>query len=116
MSFGMAAVLKRLLTLALALAFLVGATGQFISAGLPHRDAAVRADMAAECAAPQVPCTGHKASCIAHLGCLTVPALAGSPVALAIPFRWTSVAYHFAATALSGLSVKPELSPPILAA
>jgi hypothetical protein len=35
---------------------------------------------------------------------------------MAVPFEWTSLDYDLAAESLSGTSVKPELSPPILAA
>jgi hypothetical protein len=112
----MATLMKRLLTCCLALAFLVGATAQLVPSGMAMAEMGAHADMTGGCAAPDMPRAGHTANCIDHLGCLAIPALPTSPASLAIPFRWTSVAYHFLATPLSGISVEPELSPPILAA
>ncbi len=112
----MATVMKNLLTCCLALAFLVGATAQLVPSGMAMAEMSARADMAGGGAASDMPCTGHAPNCIDHLGCLAIPALPTSPASLAVPFRWTSVAYHFSATPLSGISVEPELSPPILAA
>ena len=112
----MATILKRLLTLCLALAFLVGATVQLVPCSSTQMDMGVRADMGGGCAAPQTPCTGHMPSCIDHVGCVTVPALPASPASMPIAFRWTMISYDFAAASLAGLTVKPELSPPILAA
>jgi len=39
-----------------------------------------------------------------------------SPATIAVPVEWTSLDYDLAPQALTGISVKPELSPPILAA
>jgi len=107
---------KRLLTLGLALAFLVGVTGQPMPSSMASPQIAVSADMAGGCAGPQPPCTGHMPNCIDYLGCGTVSALPASPVAIAVVFEWTSLNYDFAPTPLFGISVKPELSPPILTA
>jgi hypothetical protein len=112
----MAAALKRLLTLGLMLALVVGTTSQLMPPSMAHPDMGLRADMAGGCDRPQLPCTGHMPNCIDHLGCLTVSALPASPVAMTVGFEWTSLNYDFAPTYLSGMSVKPELSPPILAA
>jgi hypothetical protein len=113
----MAMVVKRLLTLCLALAFLLGATVQLVPCRTTQMDMGVRADMEGGCAAPQTPCTGHShmPSCIDHVGCVTVPALPASPASMPIAFRWTVIAYDFAAVSLPGLTIEPELSPPILA-
>ena len=43
-------------------------------------------------------------------------ALPASPATITVPVEWTSLEYDLAAEALAGISVKPELSPPILAA
>jgi hypothetical protein len=112
---GMAMIPKRLLTLCLALAFLVGATVQLVPCSTTQMDMGVRADMEGGCAAPQTPCTGHMPSCIDHVGCVTVPALPPSPASMPIAFRWIVITYDFAAVSLPGLNVEPELSPPILA-
>ena len=112
----MATVATRLLTICLALAFLVGVTAQLMPTSMAHPDKGMRADMAGGCDRPQPPCTGHMPNCIDYLGCGTVSALPASPVAIAVVFEWTSLNYDFAPTPLFGISVKPELSPPILAA
>jgi len=45
-----------------------------------------------------------------------VSALPVSPASVAVAFEWQSLDYDFAAVSLSGISLKPELSPPIVAA
>jgi hypothetical protein len=112
----MAAVVKRLLTVCLALALVVGVTGQLMPSSMaaPHMTAS--ADMGGGCAGPQPPCTGHVPNCLDHGGCITVSALPASPTLIAAPVEWTSLDYDLAPQALAGISVKPELSPPILAA
>jgi hypothetical protein len=72
--------------------------------------------MAGGCEGPQPPCTGHTSNCVDHIGCVTVSALPAAPASAAVAFEWTSLDYKLAPEALSGISVKPELSPPILAA
>jgi len=79
-------------------------------------DMAVDADMAGGCAGPQPPCTGHMPSCAGHAGCIALSALPASPVLIAVVFAWTSLAWEPAPESLAGISLKPELSPPILAA
>jgi hypothetical protein len=110
------AVLKRLLTLCVALAFLVGVTAQLMPSSMAETQMTVSAEMAGGCASPQAPCTGHMPNCIDHLGCVTVSALPTSPASIAVAFEWTSLDYGSAPESLTGISVKPELSPPILAA
>jgi len=112
----MVAVLKRLLTLCLALAFLVGVMVQLMPSSMAVAPITVSADMAGGCAGPQPPCTGHLPNCVDHLGCVTVSALPTSPTAIAAAFEWTSLGYVLMPESLAGISVKPELSPPILAA
>jgi len=112
----MAMVLKRLRAVCLALAFLVGLTAQLLPPSMPEAQMTVRADMAGGCSGPQPPCTGHMPNCVDHVGCVTVPALPASPTSVAVAFEWASLDYDHAAESLSGISVKPELSPPILAA
>ncbi len=112
----MATILKGLLTVCLALAFFVGATVQVLPSSMAIGEMGVLADMAGGCAGPQPPCTGHMPNCVDHVGCVTVPALPNSPVSTAVAFEWTSLDYDLAPDSLAGISVKPELSPPILAA
>jgi hypothetical protein len=55
-------------------------------------------------------------NCVDHLGCVTMSALPVAPTSIAAMFEWRSLAYDLMPEALSGISVKPELSPPILSA
>jgi hypothetical protein len=113
---GVTAILHRLLTLGLVLALVVSTTAQLVPSSMAQPDIGIRADMAGGCDRPQPPCTGHTPNCVDHLGCLTVPALPTSPASIAVAFEWTSLDYDLAPESLPGISVKPELSPPILAA
>jgi hypothetical protein len=113
---GMATILKRLLTVCSALAFIVGATVQVLPSSVAIGGMGVRADTAGGPAGPQPPCTGNMPNCVDHVGCLTVSALPASPVSVAVAFEWASLDYDLAPESLSGISIKPELSPPILAA
>ena len=112
----MAMFVKRLLTLGLALAFLVGVTGQLMPSSMAETPMTVSADTAWGCAAPHAPCTGHTQNCVDNIGCVTVSALPTSPASIAAPVEWTSLGYDLAPESLAGIFVKPELSPPILAA
>jgi hypothetical protein len=111
----MAPVLKCLLTFGLALAFLAGVTAQLLPARTAEAQMTAHADMAGGCAGHQPPCTGHMPNCLDHGGCITVSALPASPTTIAVPVEWTSLDFALAPQALAGISVKPELSPPILA-
>jgi len=110
------AILHRLLTVCLAVIFLVGVTIQLVPCDTAHAEMAIRADMADGCAGAKSPCTDHKPACIDHLGCIAVPALPASPASIAVAFEWALPDYDLAAESLSEISLKPELSPPILAA
>lgn len=112
----MAAVVKCLLTFGLALAFLASVTGQLMPSSMAAPQMTLTAGMAGGCDGAKPPCTGHTPHCIDHGGCITVSALPASPTLIATPFEWTSLDYDFAPESLAGISVKPELSPPILAA
>jgi hypothetical protein len=111
----MATVANRVLTICLALAFLVGVTAQLMPSSMAEIQMSVSADMAGGCDGPQPPCTGHMSNCVDHVGCITVSALPTSPTSIAVPVEWTSLDYDLAPEALAGISLKPELSPPILA-
>jgi len=112
----MAAILNRLLTVCLALAFLVSVTVQLVPCGMAQGDMNVRADMADGCAGATPRCTDHMPACIDHVGCLTIAGLPVSPALIAVTFDWIPPTYDLAAATLSGISIEPELSPPILSA
>ena len=114
---GMATVLKRLLTIGLALAFVASVTAQLMPMGMAAAQTVMSADMAAGgCDGPKPPCTGHMPNCLDHGGCISVSVLPTFSATVAGPVEWTSLDYDLAPQALSGISVRPELSPPILAA
>lgn len=113
--FGMATILKKLLTLCLALAFVAGATAQLALPGMAQAGIGLRADMTAGPGEPGAPCPAHPPACIEQAGCLAVSAVTPCPASLPTAFRWTSVAFDAAAASLRGISIRPELSPPILA-
>ena len=71
----MSAVLTRLLTLCLALAFLVGVTAQLVPSSMAQAQMTLSTEMADGCAGPQPPCSGHTPNCVEHIGCITVSAL-----------------------------------------
>jgi hypothetical protein len=112
----MATIPKRLLTVCLALAFIVGATVQVLPSSMAQPEMGVRADMPGGCSGPRPPCTGHLPNCVDHIGCVTVSFLPASPTSVAVAFEWTTLDYDLAPESFAGISVKPELSPPILAA
>jgi hypothetical protein len=112
----MATVLKRLLAVCLALALVVGVTAQFMPSAMGQAQITASAGMAGGCDSPKPPCNGHMPSCLDRGGCITVSALPTAPASIAIPVEWTSLDYDFLPQSLAGISVKPELSPPILSA
>ena len=114
---GMAMVLKRLLTGCLALAFLVGVTPHLIPASMAGPQTTANAQTGGGgCDGPMRPCTGHLPNCLDHGGCISVSVLPTSPATIAVPVEWTSLDYDLPPQPLAGISVEPELSPPILAA
>jgi hypothetical protein len=62
----------------------------------------------------QAPCKRISLDCATQLGCICSPALPVPPAALASPIAWGLLSYwpHLA-TAPAGLSIKPNLHPPI---
>jgi hypothetical protein len=112
----MAMALRRFLTLCLVATFFVGATVQILPWNPAMADTIGHSDDMAGCAGHAPAPVKHMPNCIDHYGCLTVQVLPTSPALLAVPFQWMSVTYSVGAAPLLGLSIKPELTPPILAA
>jgi hypothetical protein len=53
-------------------------------------------------------------TCIDSMGCvINIGVPAAAPLA-SIPFEWGTVNYFFTLAALAGVSIEPELSPPII--
>ena len=112
----MVTVLKRLLTVCFALALVIGVTVQLLPSAMAQAQMTASAGTAGGCDGPQPPCTGQTPSCVDHIGCITVSALPTSPTSIAVPVEWIVLDYDRTPDLLTGISVKPELSPPILAA
>src|SRR5262249_36190117 len=99
----MAAVLHRLLTVGLALAFLVGMTVQLVPSSMAETGTKRSAGMPGCGDSPRPPCPAPLPISLAP-GCIPVPALPPSPAAIAVPVEWTSLVYEPAPQALAGIS------------
>jgi hypothetical protein len=123
-------VLRRLLIVLSALAFLAGAAVQAMpSARLMAAacgDAALTAtsdccakmamqDHAMPSPMKQVPCKGISLDCAKQLGCISSQALPAPSTALGSPTAYGYVAYWPPLAWRAGLSLKPDLFPPIAA-
>ncbi len=116
--------LRRLLIFLTGLAFLVGAGAQMPPAASACMDAAQTAiddccvrmaikDHATPALMKQMPCKGISLDCANQVGCISSPALPTLSTALGIPTAYARVAYWPPATWRAGLSIKPNLFPPI---
>ena|SRR5579862_9929602 len=112
----MAIILRRLLTFGVALAFLVGTTAQRVPCGMAYAETSMGADMAADAAQTKAPGSDRRPTCVDRLGCVGAPALPASPPSVGVTLQWISPDYDLATAPLSGISLKPDLSPPIPAA
>ena len=119
-------VLRRLFIVLTGLAFLVGAAVQAMPPAEFMAPACMRAAKTAtgDCCAnmamkdhpapmKQVPCKGISLDCAKESGCISSPALPALSTALGSPTVYGRVAYWPPATSRAGLSIKPDLFPPI---
>jgi hypothetical protein len=119
-------VLRRLLIVLTGLAFLVGAavqampSAEFMASACMGAAKTATGDCCANMAmkdhpAPlkQVPCKGISLDCAKEFGCISTPALPAPSTALGSPTVYGRVAYWPPATSRAGLSIKPDLFPPI---
>jgi hypothetical protein len=63
--------------------------------------------------APDMPCKGKIPDCTGSLGCAAFVDLAAGPQAAPAAVQWTEVAWSAAQPSLAGLTLEPELTPPI---
>jgi len=118
-------VLRRLLIVLTGLSFLIGAT---VHAMLPAASACMDAaqtatddccvkmamkDHATPAPMKQVPCKGISLDCAKQVGCISSPALPAPSTALWSPTAYGRVAYWSPLASRAGLSIKPDLFPPI---
>jgi hypothetical protein len=123
-------VLRRWLIILTGLSFLIGAAGQAMQpakfmapscmdaaqivtgdccAKMPMKAHATRAPM------KQVPCKGISLDCANQLGCISSQALPAPSTALGSPTAYGYVAYWPPLAWRAGLSLEPDLFPPIAA-
>jgi hypothetical protein len=114
--------LKRLSIIFLAFALVASVTMQL----MPHAWAAPAEagaavpcemmDMAADATpagVPEMPCKGKIPACDDSIGCAVFVDLPAPPRAAPVAVDWTQVVWSAIQPTLAGLTVEPELSPPI---
>jgi hypothetical protein len=108
---------KRFGIVLLAVAVIVGLTMQVVPRGLALESGQVAvASMDMPCdGGSGTPCKGMTPACIDLMGCVVAVAIPARAPDLTT-FPWLTAGYTFTDTSLSGLSVQPELTPPILLA
>lgn len=118
-------VLRRLLIVLTGLAFLVGVampSARLMASDCGHATQTMTGDCCANMAmkdhvmpAPmkQVPCKGISLDCANQVGCISSPALPAPSTALGSPTAYGYVAYWSPLVSRAGLSIKPDLFPPI---
>jgi hypothetical protein len=121
-------VLRRLLIVLTGLAFVIGAAVQAMPPADFMASACMRAantatgdccanmamkDHATPALMKQVPCKGISLDCANEVGCISSPALPAPSTALGTPTAYGRVAYWPLAASRAGLSIKPDLLPPI---
>ena len=113
--------LKRAATYFLVLAVILGVTLQIAGSALagagqhavsPAMEMAAM-DMGNGCDQLASPCKGMTPDCIDSMGCLINAAALVAPLAASVPFQWAAVSYFSHNAMLTGMSIKPEHSPPI---
>jgi hypothetical protein len=111
--------LKRTATYLLAIAVFLGMTLQVIplASAMTSQSAMSMAGMdMSDCDHPAAPCKGITPDCIDSMGCLMTVALPATQLSAPVPFKWDAVSYGFAVANFAGMTLRPELSPPILRA
>ncbi len=104
--------LKRATTCLLALAFLLGVTLQIAGLALAASEQPVM-EMGGDCGQPAQPCNGLTPDCIKSIGCVINTAAPVAPHAVSELLQWDAIHYFSLNAVPSGVSIKPEHSPPI---
>ncbi len=108
---------KRAATYFLAIALALGVTFQvagvaLAAAGQPAMEMAAM-DMDDGCDQPASPCHGMTPDCIDSMGCIISAATPVIPLAFTAQLQWGDVRYVSLSAVPTGMSIKPEHSPPI---
>jgi hypothetical protein len=121
-------VLRRLLIVLTGLAFLVGVAAEamprpeFMASTCMDTAQTTTGDCCAKMAMndhgtpasmKQVPCKGISLDCAKQLGCISLPALPAPSNALTSPTVYGHVVYWSLLASRAGLTLKPDLFPPI---
>jgi hypothetical protein len=117
-------VLRRLLIVLTGLSFLIGATVHAMLPAAACMDATQPAiddccvkmamkDHATPAPMKQVPCKGISLDCAKQMDCISLPALPAPSTALWSPTAYGRAAYCSPLASRAGLSIKPDLFPPI---
>ncbi len=75
--------------------------------------AAAQHETCSEQLANPAPCKSMVPACADMLGCVTVASLPVPAISAAVSLTWTSIAYRVGSDVQDGLSIKPDLGPPI---
>lgn len=112
--------LKRATTCLLALAFVLGVTLQIAGLALAAGEQPVigmaTMEMGGDCGQPAQPCNGLTPDCINSMGCVINTAAPVAPHAVSELLQWDAIRYFSLNAVPSGVSIKPEHSPPIACA
>jgi hypothetical protein len=103
------------------LSFLIGATAHAVLPAAACMDAAqpaiddccVKMAMKGHATPAPMPCKGISLDCAKQMDCISLPALPAPSTALGIPTVYGRVTYWPPADSRAGLSIKPDLFPPI---
>src|SRR5260370_30112859 len=121
---GMVVVLRRLALVVTGVAFLIGATVQAMPLSASSAISSLKAsgDCAHMAVAEQAtaspakaPCNAVTIDCIKAMGCIGSPTIPTRPDQLSRLIQYSPVAYCSSPCARTGLSIEPDLLPPIAA-
>ena len=97
--------------------------GAFMCAGLgqpvPAADAAPAGDMAGmpmamgDTGSVPMPCKGNLPNCFSSGGCIFMVALPPAYTPIATQFTWSRIVYASASASPAGMSLEPDIGPPI---
>jgi hypothetical protein len=116
-------ILRGLLVAVTVLAFLGGTTvqamplltanGMAAKAGVPCEHMAAMGQSGSAVPGHNAPCKGITPDCVKRMGCIGIPSLPVRAGVLVTPVSYVTITYWPPRETLGGLSLKPDLFPPI---
>jgi hypothetical protein len=111
--------LRRVSVILLAFAFVVGLTAQVAAGawtmhGCPMSAASM--GTSSQDSQSDTPCNGLTPACMDSVGCAVPTALPVPQLLASTMFEWVAATFTLPDNSMSGLSVEPDLTPPILRA